>query len=212
MAIRVLVVDGYPVVRAGIRQALRARDVVVVGEAGTGAAAVSEAAQLRPDVVVLDATLPDTSGPPVCEQIMARLPTAAVVFLSSSVEPELVTASADAGACAYLLKDLEPSHLLDAVRRVAAGERLVDPRAGAAAFRARASNTLLSSQELRVLRLAARGFTNREIGSRLFLSRHTVKEYLSNAMRKLGVDSRVEAVVEANKRGLLEPSGLSKAS
>ena len=204
MTVRVLVADGYPVVRAGIRQFLRAPDVKVVGEAGTGAEAVSAAARLRPDVVVLDATFAD-----VCRQIMERAPATAVALLSSSIAPDLVAAAAEAGAAAYLVKDLERVDLLDAVRRVAAGERLVDPRAGAAVFRARAS---LSSQELRVLTLAAEGFTNREIGSRLFLSRHTVKEYLSNAMRKLGVDSRVSAVVEANRRGLLDPSRLTKAS
>jgi two-component system, NarL family, response regulator DevR len=212
MSIRVLLVDGYPVVRAGLRQFLHARDVVVVGEAATGAAAVSAVAQLRPDVVVLGATLPDMPAPLVCRQVVERVPTAAVAVLSSSLEPELVAASADAGAAAYLVEDLERADLLDAVRRVAAGETLVDPRAGAAAFQARASKTLLSTQELRVLRLAAQGFTNREIGTRLYLSRHTVKEYVSNAMRKLGVDSRVAAVVEANRRGLLDPSGLSKAS
>ena len=199
MTVSVLVADGYPVVRAGIRQFLRARDVTVVGEAGTGAEAVSATAQLHPDVVVLDGALADACG---------QIP-AAVVVLSSSIAPELVTAAAEAGAAAYLVKDLEGAELLDAVRRVAAGERLVDPRAGAAVFEARAS---LSNQELRVLALAAEGFTNREIGSRLFLSRHTVKEYLSNAMRKLGVDSRVAAVVEANRRGLLDPSRLPKAS
>jgi DNA-binding NarL/FixJ family response regulator len=212
MTIRVLVVDGYPVVRAGIRQFLQAPDVAVVGDAGTGAAAVSAAAKLRPDVVVLDAALPDIPAPVVCGQIRARAPKAAVAVLSSSIEPDLVAAAADAGAAAYLVKDLEEVDLLDAVRRVAAGERPVDPRAGAAAFRARAAKTQLTSQELRVLGLAAQGCTNREIGTRLFLSRHTVKEYLSNAMRKLGVDSRVAAVVEANRRGLLDPSRLSKAS
>jgi len=204
VTVRVLVADGYPVVRAGIRQFLRAPDVKVVGEAGTGAEAVSAAARLRPDVVVLDGTFAD-----VCRQIIERAPPTAVALLSSSIAPDLVAAAAEAGAAAYLVKDLERVDLLDAVRRVAAGERLVDPRAGAAVFRARAS---LSSQELRVLTLAAEGFTNREIGSRLFLSRHTVKEYLSNAMRKLGVDSRVSAVVEANRRGLLDPSRLTKAS
>jgi DNA-binding NarL/FixJ family response regulator len=212
MTIRVLVVDDYPVVRAGIRRFLDAPDLAVVGEAGNGAAAVSKAVQLRPDVIVLDATLPDVPAPLVCGQIRERVPTAAVAVLSSSIEPDLVAASADAGAAAYLVKDLEGVDLLDAVRRVAAGERLVDPRAGAAAFQARASRTPLSSQEVRVLRLAAQGFTNREIGTHLFLSRHTVKEYLSNAMHKLGVDSRVAAVVEANRRGLLDPSGLSRAS
>ena len=212
MTIRVLLVDDLPVVRTGLRRFLHAADVDVVGEAGTGAAAVSAAAELGPDVIVLDATLPDLPAPLACNQIRERVPTAAVVFLSSSIEPELVAASADAGAAAYLVKDLEGGDLLDAVRRVAAGERLIDPRAGAAVFRARASGTPLSSQELRVLRLAAQGYTNREIGSRLFLSRHTVKEYLSKAMRKLGVDSRVAAVVEAGRRGLLDSGSLSKAS
>jgi DNA-binding NarL/FixJ family response regulator len=212
MTIRVLVVDDYPVVRAGVRQSLQASDIAVVGEVGTGAAAVSAAAKLRPDVVVLDATLPDMPTPLVCEQILERVPASAVAVLSSSVEPDLVAACADAGAAAFLVEDLEEVDLLDAVRRVAAGENVVDPRAGAAAFRARTSRTLLTSQELRVLALAAQGHTNREIGDRLFLSPHTAKEYLSNAMRKLGVDSRVAAVVEANRRGLLDPSRLSKAS
>jgi two-component system response regulator DevR len=198
VTVRVLVADGYPVVRAGLRQFLDAPDVAVVGEAATGAEAVSAATQLRPDVVVLDAALAD-----VCPEIPAA------VVLATSVAPDLVTAAAQAGAAAYLVKDLEGPELLDAVRRVAAGERLVDPRAGAAMFEARAS---LSSQEVRVLTLAAEGCTNREIGSRLHLSRHTVKEYLSNAMRKLGVDSRVSAVVEAGRRGLLDPSRLPKAS
>jgi two-component system, NarL family, response regulator DevR len=199
MTVRVLVADGYPVVRAGLREFLRAPDVAVVGEAGTAAEAVAASARLGPDVVVLDATLADA-----CRQLST-----AVVVLSTSIAPDLVAAAAEAGAAAYLVKDLEGAELLDAVRRVAAGERLVDPRAGAAMFGAGA---LLSSQELRVLALAAEGCTNREIAGRLFLSRHTVKEYLSNAMRKLGVDSRVSAVVEAGRRGLLDPSGLSKAS
>ena len=199
MTVRVLVADGYPVVRSGLRQFLDASDVEVVGEAATAAEAVSATARLRPDVVVLDATLADA-----CRQIPA-----AVVVLSPSIVPDLVAAAAEAGAAAYLVKDLEGPELLDAVRRVGRGERLVDPRAGAAMFRGSAS---LSSQELRVLALAAEGCTNREIACRLFLSRHTVKEYMSHAMRKLGVDSRVSAVVEASRRGLLDPSGLPKAS
>ena len=199
MTVRVLVADGYPVVRSGLRQFLDASDVAVVGEAATAAEAVSATARLRPDVVVLDATLADA-----CRQIPA-----AVVVLSTSIAPDLVAAAAEAGAAAYLVKDLQGPELLDAVRRVARGERLVDPRAGAAMFRGSAS---LSSQELRVLALAAEGCTNREIAGRLFLSRHTVKEYMSHAMRKLGVDSRVSAVVEASRRGLLDPSGLPKAS
>ena len=203
MTVRVLLADGYPVVRSGLRQFLRASDVVVVGEAATAAEAVSAAAHLRPDVVVLDAALVDA-----CRQVLAQAPGTEIVVLATSPAPDLVASAAEAGAVAYLVKDVEGAELLDAVRRAAAGERVVDPRAGAAIFQPRPS---LSSQELRVLALAAEGFTNREIAVRLHLSRHTVKEYLSNAMRKLGVDSRVSAVVEANRRGLLDP-GLGKAS
>jgi DNA-binding NarL/FixJ family response regulator len=137
--------------------------------------------------------------------VLEAAPAAAVAFLSAYVDPELVAAAADAGASAYLLKDAEELDLADAVRRLARGERLVDPRAAAAALGARRPAPRLSDQELRVLELAAQGCTNREIGTRLYLSRHTVKEYLSNAMRKLEVDSRVEAVVEAGRRGLIEP-------
>ena len=93
MTIRVLVVAGYPVVRAGIRQFLGAPDLVVVGEVGTGAAAVSAAAKLRPDVVVLDSALPDIPAPVVCGQIKARAPKAAVAVLASSIEPDLVAAA-----------------------------------------------------------------------------------------------------------------------
>jgi two-component system response regulator DevR len=204
VTVRVLLADGYPVVRSGLRQFLRASDVVVVGEAATAAEAVSSAAHLRPDVLVLDGALVDA-----CRQVLAQAPATEVVVLAASPAPDLVAAAAEGGAVAYLVKDVEGAELLDAVRRAAAGERVVDPRAGAAIFQPRAS---LSSQELRVLALAAEGFTNRDIAGRLHLSRHTVKEYLSNAMRKLGVESRVSAVVEANRRGLLDPPGLGKAS
>jgi two-component system, NarL family, response regulator DevR len=212
MSIRVLLVDDHRVVREGLRRCLDAPDLDVVGEAATGAAAVAAAARLRPDVVVLDAKLPDMPGPVVCAAIAERLPTAVIAVLSAYLEPQLVAAAVDAGASAYLLKDAEELDLARAVRQVAAGERLVDPRAAAAALGTRGSGPALSNQELRVLALAAQGCTNREIGTRLFLSRHTVKEYLSNAMRKLEVDSRVEAVVEASRRGLLEAPALPRAS
>lgn len=212
MSVRVLLVDDHRVVREGLRRCLDGPDVTVVGEAATGAAAIAAAARLRPDVVVLDARLPDISGPLVCAALTKRAPGPAVAFLSAYVEPQLVAQAAEAGASAYLLKDAEELDLADAVRRIARGERLVDPRAAAAALGAHGPEPRLSNQELRVLRLAAEGLTNREIGARLYLSRHTVKEYLSNAMRKLEVASRVEAVVEAGRRGLLEAPALPRAS
>jgi DNA-binding NarL/FixJ family response regulator len=212
VTVHVLLVDDHRVVREGLRRCLDAPDLAVVGEAATGAAAIAAAAELEPDVVVLDARLPDLPGARVCSALLEARPSVAVAFLSAYLDPQLVAAAADAGASAYLLKDVEELDLADAVRRVAAGERLFDPRAAAAAIGARGPTPRLSDQELRVLELAAQGCTNREIGARLYLSRHTVKEYLSNAMRKLEVDNRVEAVVEASRRGLIETPALPRAS
>jgi two-component system, NarL family, response regulator DevR len=210
----VLLVDEYPAVRAGVRAWLADTEFRVVGEAATAGEAIDAASRLKPDVVVLDASPPDPGGADLCTRILERFPEAAVVVYSGYFDEETVAAAADAGARAYLLKDAEQPDLAGVLRRVAAGERFVDPRVAGALFRGRArpARAALTPQEVCVIRLAAEGYTNREIGARLYLSRHTVKEYLSHAMRKLGVESRVEAVVEAGRRGLLGPVPLSKAS
>jgi two-component system, NarL family, response regulator DevR len=209
----VLLVDEYPAVRAGLRAWLAETEFRVVGEAATAGKAIDAAERLKPDVVVLDGSLPDAGGAALCAAILERFPEAVVVVYSGYFDEETVTAAADAGARAYLLKDAEQPDLADVLRRVARGERFVDPRVAGALFRARGRPArTLTPQELSVIRLAAEGYTNREIGARLYLSRHTVKEYLSHAMRKLGVESRVEAVVEAGRRGLLGPAPVSKAS
>jgi DNA-binding NarL/FixJ family response regulator len=209
----VLLVDEYPAVRAGLRAWLAETEFRVVGETATAAEAIEAAMRLRPEVVVLDARLPDGGGAALCAAILERLPEAAVVVYSGYLDDETVAAAADAGARAYLLKDAEQPDLADVLRRVGGGERCLDPRVAGALFRGRSRPArTLTAQELSVIRLAAEGYTNREIGARLYLSRHTVKEYLSHAMRKLGVESRIEAVVEASRRGLLGPVPLSKAS
>jgi DNA-binding NarL/FixJ family response regulator len=207
----VLLVDEYPAVRAGVRAWLAETEFRVVGEAATAEEAIEAASRLRPDLIVLDGRLRDAGGAAPCAAILERLPETAVVVYSGFFDEETVAAAADAGARAYLLKDAEEPDLADVLRRVARGERFVDPRVAGALFRARPARTL-TAQELSVIRLAAEGYTNREIGARLYLSRHTVKEYLSHAMRKLGAERRVEAVVEAERRGLLGPVPLSKAS
>ena len=210
----VLLVDAYPAVRAGIRSWLAETEFRIVGEAANASEALDAASRLRPDLVILDSGLPDAGGAALCAAILERLPETAIVVYSGYFDEETVGAAADAGACGYLLKDAEEPHLADALRRVAAGERFVDPRVAGALFRAqgRSARSRLTAQELSVIRLAAKGYTNREIGARLYLSRHTVKEYLSHAMRKLGVESRVAAVMEAGRRGLLGPVPVSKAS
>jgi DNA-binding NarL/FixJ family response regulator len=214
MTLSVLLVDRHPVVREGLRAWLAGPDFEVVGDVGTAGEAIELASRRRPDVVVLEGQLPDAGGAALCAAILERLPDAAIVVYSGDFDEETVVAAADAGARAYLLKDAPEPNLADVLRRVAAGERCVDPTVAAALFhaRGRTARPRLTEQELSVVRLAAQGLTNREIGARLYLSRHTVKEYLSHAMRKLEVDSRVAAVVEAGRRGLLGPLTLPKAS
>ncbi|HEY2938252.1 MAG TPA: response regulator transcription factor [Gaiellaceae bacterium] len=214
MTLSVLLVDQYPAVREGLRAWLADTEFEVVADVATADEAIEAASRLGPDVVVLDAGVPDAGGAALCEAILQQSPDAAIVVYSGYFDEETVVAAADAGARAYLLKDADEPDLADVLRRVAAGERCVDPRVAAALFRAqgRSGRRRLTEQELSVIRLAAEGFTNREIGARLYLSPHTVKEYLSHAMRKLGVESRVAAVVEAGRRGLLGPVPLSKAS
>jgi two-component system response regulator DevR len=210
----VLLVDRYPVVREGLRAWLSGSDFEVVGDVATSQEALEAASRLRPDLVVLDARLADGGGPALCAAIAELLPDTATVVYAGELDEETVLAAAAAGARAYLLKSAPKPDLANVLRRVAAGERFVDPTVAEVLFRAQGprARPRLTDQELRVLQLAAQGFTNREIGARLYLSRHTVKEYLSHAMRKLEVDSRVSAVVEAGRRGLLGPMPLSKAS
>lgn len=205
--VRVLVVDDHAIVRLGVRSLLERAGLSVVAQAATGADAISAAVLHQPDVVVLDLGLPDRDGVSVCRELRARFPDTVVVIFSALREDSLVKRALEAGASAYLLKDAEDFDLVGAVRRALAGESVIDPRAAAALLRRLGTSDdrpAITEQERNVLRLAAEGASNREIGARLYLSPHTVKEYLRNAMRKLDVDSRIEAVLAANRLGLLD--------
>lgn len=198
---RVLLVEPSRIVRAGVRAELN-----VVAEAATGAEAVAAAAKHEPDVVLLDFNLPDAPATEICEALAARLPGTPIIVLADRGDETAVAEAIDAGARAYLLKDADDLDLAAVVERVLAGDSVIDPRATAALIDSRrtAGEPGLSSQELKVLRLVAEGLTNPEIGTRLHLSRHTVKEYLSHAMRKLDAANRIEAVRKATELGLIE--------
>jgi DNA-binding NarL/FixJ family response regulator len=204
VATRVLVVDPSRIVRRGIRSELAA-DGVVVAEAATGAEAIRAAARDRPDVVVLDSRLPDRPGPEVCRAILEQHPATAIIVLSAHGDEDSIREVLDSGARAYLLKDADDLDLAGAIEHVLAGESVIDPRAAAALLdtRTRVEDPRLSTQELNVVRLVAEGLTNPEIGTRLHLSRHTVKEYLSHAMRKLEAANRMEVVRKATELGLI---------
>lgn len=213
---RVLLVEPNRIVRAGIRAELSRNGAEIVAEAASGGEAITAAAQHAPDVVLLDGQLPDAPATEICEALTARLPDTPVIVLAEPGREAEVGAAIDCGARAYVLKDAEDLDLGAVVERVLAGESVIDPRAAAVLIDSRRSTdeAKLSRQELKVLRLVAEGLTNPEIGRRLFLSRHTVKEYLSHAMRKLEVSNRIEAVRRATELGLIEgvpasPSGLA---
>jgi DNA-binding NarL/FixJ family response regulator len=212
MAARVLLVEPSHIVRQGIRAELSRDDVEIVAEASTGADAVTAAAKHSPDVVLLDLKLPDASAAEVCETLVGRHPSLTVIVLADQGDEASVGAAIDSGARGYLLKDTDDVDLPDAIARVLAGESVLHPRAAAALIDShrRLEESRLSGQELKVLRLVADGLTNPEIGNRLYLSRHTVKEYLSHAMRKLGAANRIEAVRKATELGLID--GVARAA
>jgi DNA-binding NarL/FixJ family response regulator len=202
MTTRVLLVEPNRIVRQGIRAELAQNGMEVVAEANTAAEAFSAAEEHRPDLVVLDLDLLGSSGLEVCRTLAERAP---VIALARESDESSVETALSSGAKAYLLTDSDELDLCGAIAQVLRGERVIDPRAAAAVLDSRRGNDpKLSGQELKVLRLAAEGLTNPEIGARLYLSRHTVKEYLSHAMRKLEAGNRIEAVRKATELGLIE--------
>ncbi|MBI4594706.1 MAG: response regulator transcription factor [Candidatus Rokubacteria bacterium] len=187
----------------GLRSLLnREKGIDVVGEAGTAEAAVTLAARLRPEVVVLDVRLPDRSGVEACREIRASDPAVHVIMLTSYADEEAVFHSIIAGASGYLLKQIRGQELLRAIETVAAGQSLLDPAVTqkvlekvkrlASGHRADAIAEL-SAQERKVLALVAEGKTNKEIAAALRLSDKTVKNYLSHVLEKLNLSRRAEA-------------------
>jgi DNA-binding NarL/FixJ family response regulator len=215
VSVRVLLIDSHPVVRVGLRTLLPVDEFTVVAQAHDGAEAIDAAERQQPDVVLLEADLPDRPGPAVCAAILERAPRAAVIVFSANRDDDSTRAAVEAGARGYLLKDAESLDLAEVIRRVLEGENVFDQRVAGALVPSgtpSAGAPKLSERELNVLRLAAEGLTNSEIGARLYLSRHTVKEYLSHAMRKLNVTNRVEAVLRASRLGLIEKAALAEDS
>ena len=201
--IRVYLVDDHEVVRQGLRALLSsADDIEVVGEAGSVGMALSQVVDDPPDVLVLDVRLPDGSGVEVCREVRSRHPEVAAVMLTSFADDEAVYEAIMAGAAGYLLKETRGTDLVGAVRRVAAGESLLDPAVtGKVLARLREPDqedprlAELTDQERRILALVAEGMTNRSIGEELHLAEKTVKNYMSSILRKLDMDRRTEAAV-----------------
>jgi two-component system response regulator DevR len=206
-AIRVYLLDDHEVVRRGLRDLLESDgDIEVVGESGLAKEATSRIPALRPDVAVLDGRLPDGSGIDVCRDIRSVDPTIKALILTSYDDDEALFAAIMAGASGYILKQIAGTDLVDAVRRVAAGQSLIDPSLTARVLerlregpRATSELAALTDQERRILELIAEGLTNRQIGDELFLAEKTVKNYVSSILSKLGLERRTQAAVFVTK-------------
>jgi len=202
---RVFLLDDHEIVRRGLRELLEAEeDLVVAGEAGTAEEALRRIPATSPDVAVLDVRLPDGDGLEVCREIRSSHPEVNCLILTSFADDEALFSAILAGAAGYVLKQVRGSDLVDAVRRVARGQSLLDPTVTARVLeRLRAPQTQdedvasLSEQERRILDLIAEGLTNRQIGERMYLAEKTVKNYVSNVLLKLGMSRRSEAAAYA---------------
>jgi DNA-binding NarL/FixJ family response regulator len=209
--IRVLIVDDHEMVREGLMSMLKSEpDFEVVGQTGHGAEVAELVASARPDVVLLDARLPDISGVEVCRRLSREHPDVAVVILTTYTDVELVRECLQAGARGYVVKDVERFSLKESIRAVSRGEAVLAPqvagqlidriRSGAPEERRPAG---LNASQVAILRLISRGHSNREIAADVHLSENTVKTHVQEIFRKLGVRNRVEAAILAGKSGLI---------
>ena len=216
MSIRVVIADDQALVRGGFRLILERHGIEVVGEAGDGDEAVALTEKLRPDVVLMDVRMPGTDGVEATRRLAGS--SARIVILTTFDLDEYVYAALRAGASAFLLKDVRPAALVEAVQLVARGDALLAPtvtrrllgRFAAALPPETVPRALdeLTEREREVLVLVARGFSNAEIAEELVLTEATVKSHVSAVLRKLGLRDRVQAVVAAYETGLVRPASV----
>lgn len=198
---RIFLVDDHELVRRGIAEVLeRETDMTVIGEAGSRREAIARIAATEPDVVVLDMRLPDGTGVDVCREVRSRRPELPCIVLTAFDDEAALDGAVLAGASAWLLKDIRGAGLVDAVRRVAAGRRLIGDdarrRAGERlAQRSGGDEVALTLRERQILELITDGLTNRQIGERLGIAEKTVKNYVSGLLDKLGLERRTQAAV-----------------
>ena len=207
MVIRVLIADDHSVVCEGLRMFLgRDPDLAVVGQAADGEEAVRMAQALRPDVVLMDLLMPVMDGIAATTAIRRELPETEVIVLTSALESDFVIAAIKAGAIGYLLKDTQAHELRRAIKAAAAGQVQLSPQASAYLMhkvRTDEAPVVLTDRETEVLHLLAQGQSNKEIARTLQITEDTVKSHVKHILAKLGVQSRTQAVLSAQQRGLI---------
>jgi NarL family two-component system response regulator LiaR len=219
-AIRVLVVDDHLVVRKGIRALLATEgDIKVVGEAADGKEAVAETMRLLPDVIVMDLVMPQIYGIAAIQQILARQPEARILVLTSFAADEQVFPAIRAGALGYILKDTEPTELINGIRQVHRGESALHPTIARKVLHELAhpperppTAEPLTEREVDVLRLVSRGESNQEIAAALGISEATVRKHMSHILGKLHLASRTQAALYALQEGFTLPADANEAT
>lgn len=202
--IRIFSVDDHPLLREGIAALVNSQpDMVVAGEAATGAEALKLFKQLQPDVTLLDLRLPDTSGIDILIAIRSEFPDARIIMLTTFEGDVEIHRALQAGARGYLLKNMPPSELLDVIRQVHAGKKRIPP-AIASQLAEHMSDETLTEREVEVLREVAGGNKNRDIANKLFISEETVKVHIKHIMEKLGASDRTQAVTIGVRRGIIQ--------
>jgi DNA-binding NarL/FixJ family response regulator len=209
--IRLVLVDDHAILRQGLRAVLeRADDLIVVGEAASESEAEAVVRATDPDVVLLDLKLSTGSefeGLTLCAKLSSTHPDLGLLVLTTFLDEDLVVRAVHAGARGYVVKDVDTTELVRAIRAISAGESAFDSRSAAAVVRSMSGRgevrQQLTDREVEVLRLLAAGLSNNKIGEKLYISATTAKFHVSNIMRKLEVSRRAEAVYTASKRGLI---------
>ena len=218
--IRIVIADDHPLLREAMRNAFEQHDdMEVLGEAGDGEEAVNLSAELKPDIVIMDIVMPKLSGIEATKQVRKVSPSTAVLILTAYDDDRYIIGLLEAGAAGYLLKSARGQDLVGAVRTVYAGESVLHPTIIAKILKYSAQTQgrpdhqklaeQLSDREMEILKLAAKGMSNRDIADRLFLSVRTVKAHLSNIFGKIDVASRTEAIVKGVREGWLTLEDIS---